>query len=192
MKNLSLLFDRDICKKFNFIAIMAEKCNSKKQIAKEKLFYKYSEFVPLGYTSSIRQKVKLKVYEDCIPLFYKPRSVPFRCRCFLQQKLANSDCDGIIEKMDHKLNTTFQQANRSQKLLNILVVKTLSQSILVQDSKMALTFDPVQLFKYSHIWKIHLHMWSSLTINSSRFKRQHSQTSLNIGINKVHHTNNLT
>lgn len=41
------------------------------------------------------------VDDDCKPLFYGPRSVPFRHRCLAEEELANTESAGMIEGLDH-------------------------------------------------------------------------------------------
>ena len=99
--DLSSLFGRDLCEKFNISVNMPTELASIRTVTKCSVFEKFWDFLSPNFKSDVKIRVNIKVDSDCKPLFFKPRSVPFRYRCLVKEELANLENAGIIKRLDH-------------------------------------------------------------------------------------------
>jgi hypothetical protein len=99
--NLSPLFGRDLCAKFDFTINMVNNIGSVSTISQPDLFNKFNDFLSPDYTSQVKTKIKLELDGPCKPVFCKARSVPFRYRCLVKEELERLNEAGIITKIDH-------------------------------------------------------------------------------------------
>lgn len=82
-------FERDLCRKVYFSVNMPKQPTLIKLVRSDGLFNKFNECLPPSYKSNVRQNNKLKVDDDCKPLYYGPGGVPFQNRCFVKEELVN-------------------------------------------------------------------------------------------------------
>jgi hypothetical protein len=100
--SLSPLFGRDLCKKFHVSVAMPTVYNTVDRVSKDEIFSKFEHFLSPSYKSCVKRQVKIQIDDECKkPLFYKPRSIPFRYRCLVKEELAKLESTGIITRLDH-------------------------------------------------------------------------------------------
>ena len=94
--NLASLMGRDLCDKFNFKFSLGEI----KNIKNTNLFSKFEQFLSKDFVSNVKEHTKIKIQNNVKPIFCKARSVPFRFRTLIKEKLEKLVKNGTLTKVN--------------------------------------------------------------------------------------------